>query len=127
MRPVEDAHILDRLLQYFWDDAGAYGRVSCSLNWMARTALTAAVEQRLRDWEADSVSVLTLNGAPTPAGDHQAALIDSATALLLLTARPLDAIARIGGTALAKRCGGPMPRARPWAAHGDGPRSSAST
>ncbi|MEZ4583622.1 MAG: hypothetical protein R3A10_18640 [Caldilineaceae bacterium] len=29
---------------------------------MARTALTAAVEQRLRDWEADSVSVLTLNG-----------------------------------------------------------------
>ena len=120
MRPAADASMVDRLLQYFWDDAGAYGAriLLIELDGTDR-ALTDSVEQRLRGWEADSVSVLTLNGRVDACRDHQAA-VDGATALLLLTAHPLEAIASLGGTPLAQALRRANAQGKAVGAYGDG-------
>lgn len=102
MQPAGESHLLDRQLQYFWDDAGAYGARILLLALGVEGSDTAAkLQTRLREWELDTVTTLTVATRADALQSHQAAM-DAATAILLLVDTPLAAAQMMGGTPLAQ-------------------------
>lgn len=93
----------DQLLQYFWEEAGAYG---------ARIVLLPADEEsatqarRYADtfhlWESDSVEHLLIDSREAALRATNRERIESATAILLLGENPVWLAATLGGTPLAQ-------------------------
>jgi cyanophycinase len=92
-----------RLLQFFWEEAGAYG---------ARIVLVptdpdaAAVAQRytvlFSEWESDSVTQLLVDSRESALYAANLERIEGATAILLLGENPVRLATILGGTPLAQ-------------------------
>lgn len=91
------------LLQYFWEEAGAYG---------ARLAIVAgdqnsiAVAQRLAalfsEWESDSVEIIRVTSREEALQPDHLEQIDGSTGVLLLGENPVRMATFLGGTPLAQ-------------------------
>jgi cyanophycinase len=92
-----------KLLQRFWNEAGAYGSriliVAC-----ARTASIqgSRIRQVLADWESESVETLLLEKREQAANSEGLDAVARATGILIVGEQPLRLAGLLGGTALAQ-------------------------
>jgi cyanophycinase len=89
------------LLQRFWTDAGSYG-ARILLVTTTEPASAESYQQLFRSWESDTVQVLTLGRRAVALQAEQLALVEQATAILLLDADPRQLARWLGGTPLAQ-------------------------
>lgn len=91
------------LLQYFWEEAGAYG---ARLAIVAGDRNSVAVAQRLNalftDWESDSVEIVSVTSREEALHPANLEQITGATGILLLGENPVGMATFLGGTPLAQ-------------------------
>lgn len=120
MRPTTAPDQTDRLLQHFWDNAGAYGARILLIALDPDGAATArSLQAHLAAWEVDTIATLSILSRAHAWDDHQHA-VDAATALLLVTDAPRHAAAQIGGTPLAQALRRANAHGKAVAAYGTG-------
>jgi cyanophycinase len=93
----------DQLLQYFWEEAGAYGSRIVLLPADAESAtLAQRYADTFRRWESDSVEQVLIDSREAALRATNRERIESATAILLLGENPVRLAAILGGTPLAQ-------------------------
>lgn len=101
--PATSARAQERLLQHFWDDAGAYGSrvliVDCARGDQLVTARMAAI---LKSWEGESVETLALPDRSQAMDAAVAEQVARATGILITGDDPLRLAGLLGGTPLAQ-------------------------
>lgn len=91
-----------RLLQRFWTEAGSYGARILIVPTAASQAAADPYVQLFTQWEAGAINVLTVQNRPEAQQAHHLALIDQATAILILDGNPLRFASILGGTPVAQ-------------------------
>lgn len=101
--PLHDQRSEERLLQFFWDNAGAYGARILILSMETATEAAAHRFAHLFDhWESDSVAVATVGNRAEAQNPQLVEMVDQATGLLLLGENPVRLASLLGGTPLAQ-------------------------
>ena len=101
--PAQERAAEEQLLQFFWEEAGAYGsRIVVVPPGDDDRALAQRYAQLFTEWESDSVQVLAVpDRAAALHPDHLDAVTGS-TAVLLLGRNPVRLASLLGGTPLAQ-------------------------
>lgn len=90
------------LLQRFWTEAGSYGARILIVPTAATQAAADPYVQLFTQWEAGAVNVLTVQNRTEAQQALHLALIDQATAILILDGNPLRFASILGGTPVAQ-------------------------
>ncbi len=111
----------ERLLQYFWEEAGAFGsRIALIPTGPASWELAAALADRFRLWESDTVSVVEVSSREEALYPAHLEVVTAATAVLLLGDNPLKLATMLGGTPLAQAIRRANARGKAVAGYGAG-------
>lgn len=93
----------DRLLQRFWNEAGAYGsRIVLIASGEAGSAAAERYATRFRTWESDSVVALRVDSRAQAQQEAALQQVQGATGILLVAGSALRLAGLLGGTALAQ-------------------------
>lgn len=90
------------LLQRFWTEAGSYGARILIVPTATNHTAAEPYRQLFKQWEATSVEVLAVPNRAAAQQTDQLALIDQATAILVLDGNPLRFASILGGTPVAQ-------------------------
>ena len=90
------------LLQRFWTEAGSYGARILILPTATSQAAADPYVKLFHDWEAAAVNVLPVQNREEAQQAEHLALIDQATAILILAGNPLRFASILGGTPVAQ-------------------------
>ena len=100
---MSDAQSEARLLQKFWNEAGAFGARLLIIPAGSECKDDACRYQELfQEWETESVTQLAFSSRQDAMRPEQGALVENATGILLLGDNPLRLASTIGGTPLAQ-------------------------
>lgn len=101
--PLHDHASEERLLQLFWDNAGAYGARILVISLDEETDPAAHRFAHLfAQWESDSVAVATINSRGEAQDGQLLGVVEAATGLLILGENPVRSATILGGTPLAQ-------------------------
>ncbi len=101
--PMHDHASEERLLQFFWDNAGAYGARILVMSMDEDSDAAAHRFAHLFDgWESDSVAVTTVNSRADAQNADLLGVVKAATGLLILGENPVRSATILGGTPLAQ-------------------------
>jgi len=90
MGPLLDAHVTDRLLQSFWDEAGSYGaRIVIVPSAAIDTAAAADMQAWFTAAEADTVAILEIPNRRAAADPALLSQVENATGILITDGNPL--------------------------------------
>ncbi|MBX3054401.1 MAG: cyanophycinase [Caldilineaceae bacterium] len=91
------------LLQYFWEEAGAYGaRIAIVAGDKESAAVAARCRALFAEWETDSVEILSITSREESLQPGNLEQITGATGILLLGENPVRMATFLGGTPLAQ-------------------------
>ena len=111
----------ERLLQFFWDEAGGYGaRIALIATDTAAQTEARRIADIISAWEVDSVVVHQPDRRRDAQERTRLAPLDRATAILLVGTQPTAMAAQIGGTALAQAVRRANAHGKVVGAHGSG-------
>jgi cyanophycinase len=100
---MSDAQSEARLLQKFWNEAGAFGARLLIIPAGGECKDNACRYQEMfQEWETESVTQLTFSSRQDAMKPEQGALVENATGILILGDNPLRLASTIGGTPLAQ-------------------------
>jgi len=99
---MHNAHAQERLLQRFWQEAGAYGARIIVLVCGGDLATGERYAALFRDWECDSARLIEVATRATAADENTSAAIQSATGVLLLGNSAMQVVGILGGTLLVQ-------------------------
>ncbi len=92
-----------QLLQYFWEEAGAYGaRIVIVAGDRESTAVAERCRTLFAAWETDSVEILSITSREEALQPAHLERITSATGILILGENPVLLATYLGGTPLAQ-------------------------
>ncbi len=116
-----DPHGKERLLQHFWESAGAYGsRITLVPTDPSSWEQAQELAGRFQAWESDTVDVLQVASRDDALRTELLDRIGQATAILLLGDHPLRLATLLGGTPLAQAIRRANARGKVVAGHGAG-------
>lgn len=101
--PLHNHASEERLLQFFWDNAGAYGARILVISMDEGTDAAAHRFAHLfAEWESDSVAVTTISSRADAQDSKVVGIVEAATGLLILGENSVRSATILGGTPLAQ-------------------------
>lgn len=117
----QDNRSESQLLQYFWEEAGAYGaRIAIICGEETSVASAHRCHGLFAEWETDSVDILSVTSREEALHPDHLELVNGATGILILGENPVRMATFLGGTPLARAIRQASARGKVAAGYGRG-------